>query len=177
MSRIIHYLVVFIALYLLGCLITQGQNTSSYQGSINAEFSIGLTGYAKDYKYKSIGVAASYGKLINNSSFVGIGIKPDYTFSDGDFDVFFLPIYGEYKYQPISEAGVCGFGKARIGYSPFSKKGMYAHIGGGIIIYQKWELGAAASYQFARFEETLFEEPDKYDYHLVYATLSVGYRF
>lgn len=177
MNRIIHILPFVIALYIFGCLIAHSQNINSYQGSINAEFSIGLTGYAKDYGYKSIGVAASYGKMINHSSFIGIGVKPNYTFSDGDFDGFFMPIYGEYKYQPISDAGVRGFGKARIGYSPFSKRGMYAHIGGGIIIYQKWELGFGANYQFARFEETWFEETYKTDYHLVYVTLSVGYRF
>jgi len=172
-----HTLTFIIALYIFGSLITHAQNTNDYQGSINAEFSIGLTGYAKDYEYKSIGVAASYGKMINNSSFIGIGIKPNYAFSDGDFDGFFMPIYGEYKYQPIREAGVCGFGKARIGYSPFQKMGMYAHIGGGIIIYQKWELGIGASYQFARFKETGFAKTYKYNYHLIYTTLSVGYRF
>lgn len=177
MNRIIQILPFVFALYVSGCLITQGQNINNYQGSINAEFSIGLAGDAKDYEYKSIGVAASYGKMINNSSFIGIGVKPNYTFSDGDFDGFFMPIYGEYRYQPISEAGVRGFGKARIGYSPFSKRGMYAYIGGGIIIYQKWELGFGVSYQFTRFEETWSKVTYKFDYHLVYSTLSAGYRF
>ena len=141
-------------LFLIGFPEANGQNRNGYQGSINAEFSVGLTGYAKDYSYKSIGLAAGYSKMINNSSAVGFGIKPNYIFSDGDFDGFFMPIYAEYRYQPISDAGVRGFGNVRIGYSPVSKKGMYAHIGGGIIIYQKWELGVGASYQFTKFTDT-----------------------
>ena len=166
-----------LTLFLIGFSKANGQDRNEYQGSINAEFSVGLTGYAKDYSYKSIGIAAGYGKMINNSSFIGFGIKPNYIFSDGDFDGFFMPIYAEYKYQPISEAGVRGFGNARIGYSPVSKKGMYGHIGGGIIIYQKWELSFGASYQFTKFTETTFNEPQKTDYNLVFATLSVGYHF
>ena len=165
------------ALLLIGYLKADGQNTNDYQGSINAEFSVGLTGYASDFKYKSIGIATSYGKMINNSSYIGIGIKPNYIFSDGDYDGFFMPIYGEYKYQPISDAGVRGFGNVRIGYSPISKKGMYAHIGGGIIIYQKWVVGVGASYQFARFTETWLDKLHKSDYNLIFATLSVGYHF
>lgn len=165
------------ALLLIGNLKANGQNRNDYQGSINAEFSVGLAGYAKDDEYKAIGLAAGYGKMINYSSYIGIGIKPNYTFSDGDFDGFFMPIYGEYKYQPISDAGVRGFGNVRIGYSPISKKGMYAHLGGGIIIYQKWEVGFAASYQFTKFTETWLDESHKLDYHLVFATLSVGYHF
>jgi hypothetical protein len=54
---------------------------------------------------------------------------------------------------------------------------MYAHLGGGIIIYQKWELSLGASYQFAKFTETGFDNAYKLDYHLVFATISVGYRF
>ena len=176
MNKKISFIFFMFAL-LLGCLKADGQNNNEYQGSINAEFSVGLTGYAKDYSYKSIGIAAGYGKMINNSSYVGLGIKPNYIFSDGDFDGFFMPIYGEYKYQPISDAGVRGFGNVRIGYSPISKKGMYAHIGGGIIIYQKWEVGFGASYQFAKFSETWSDSTNKIDYNLVFATLSIGYRF
>lgn len=176
MNKKISFIFFMFAL-LLGCLKADGQNNNEYQGSINAEFSVGLTGYASDYKYKSIGIATGYGKIINNSSYIGIGIKPNYIFSDGDFDGFFMPIYGEYKYQPISDAGVRGFGNVRIGYSPISKKGMYAHIGGGIIIYQKWEVGFGASYQFAKFSETWLDKPNKLDYNLVFATLSVGYHF
>ena len=174
-----HISVIFftVALFLIGFSKANGQDRNGYQGSINAEFSVGLTGYAKDFSYKSIGIAADYGKMINNSSFVGFGIKPNYIFSDGDFDGFFMPIYAEYKYQPICDAGVRGFGNARIGYSPISKKGMYAHIGGGIIIYQKWELSFGASYQFTKFTETTFNGPQKLDYNLVFATLSVGYHF
>ena len=166
-----------LTLFLIGFSKANGQDRNEYQGSINAEFSVGLTGYAKDFSYKSIGLAAGYGKMINYSSFVGFGIKPNYIFSDGDFDGLFVPIFAEYKYQPISEAGVRGFGNARIGYSPVSKKGMYAHIGGGIIIYQKWELSFGASYQFTKFTDTAFNEPQKLDYNLVFATLSVGYHF
>ena len=177
MKKDISVLLLTFALFLIGLPKANGQNRNGYQGSINAEFSIGLTGYAKDYSYKSIGLAAGYGKIINNSSYIGIGIKPNYTFSDGDFNGFFMPIYGEYKYQPISEAGVRGFGNGRIGYSPISKKGMYAHLGGGIIIYQKWELGIGATYQFTKFTETYFEESHKIDYNLVFATISVGYHF
>ena len=176
MNKKISFIFFMFAL-LLGCLKADGQNNNEYQGSINAEFSVGLTGYANDYSYKSIGIAAGYGKMINNSSYVGLGIKPNYIFSDGDFDGFFMPIYGEYKYQPISDAGVRGFGNVRIGYSPISKKGMYAHIGGGIIIYQKWEVGFGASYQFAKFSETWSDSTNKIDYNLVFATLSIGYRF
>lgn len=177
MNKNISILFFTLALFLIGSSKANGQDRNNYQGSINAEFSIGLTGYAKDYSYKSIGIAAGYGKMINNSSFVGFGIKPNYIFSDGDFDGFFMPIYTEYKYQPISEAGVRGFGNVRIGYSPVSKKGMYAHVGGGIIICQKWELSLGASYQFTKFTETTFNEPQKFDYNLVFATLSVGYHF
>lgn len=177
MSRIIQILAFIFAFSVIGCPITLGQNSNEYKGSINAEFSVGLAGYASDYKYKSIGIATGYGKMINNTSYIGIGIKPNYTFSDDDFDGFFMPIYGEYKYQPISDAGVRGFGNARIGYSPISKKGMYAHIGGGIIIYQKWEVGFGASYQFTKFTETWSDRPHKLDYNLVFATLSVGYHF
>ena len=177
MNKNILILFFTLALFLIGLPEANGQNSNEYQGSINAEFSIGLAGYAKDYSYKSIGIAAGYGKMINTSSFVGLGIKPNYIFSDGDFDGFFMPIYGEYKYQPISDAGVRGFGNARIGYSPISKKGMYAHIGGGIIIYQKWEVGFGASYQFTKFTETWLDESHKLDYNLVFATLSVGYHF
>lgn len=166
-----------LALFFMSFPKANGQNNNEYQGSINAEFSIGLAGYAKDYSYKSIGLAAGYGKMLNNSSFVGLGIKPNYIFSDEDFDGFFMPIYGEYKYQPISEAGVLGFGDARIGYSPISKKGMYAHIGGGIIIYQKWELSLGVSYQFTKFTETWADESHRTNYNLVFATLSVGYHF
>lgn len=169
--------IFFMFALLIGNLKANGQNRNDYQGSINAEFSVGLAGYAKDDKYKAIGLAAGYGKMINNSSYIGIGIKPNYTFSDGDFDGFFMPIYGEYKYQPISDGGVRGFGNVRIGYSPISKKGMYAHLGGGIIIYQKWEVGFGASYQFTKFTETWLDESHKLDYHLVFATLSVGYHF
>ena len=177
MNRFIHIVVFSFILCFWGQSIAQAQVTNSYQGSINAEFSIGLTGDAKDFSYKSIGLAAGYGKTINNSSYIGIGVKPNYTFSDGDHEGFFMPIYGEYKYQPLSDAGIRGFGNVRIGYSPFSKKGVYAHLGGGIIIYQKWELGVGASYQFASFHETWYSETHKLDYHLVFATLSVGYKF
>ena len=177
MNKKISVLYFTLTLFLIGFLEANGQDRNNYQGSINAEFSVGLTGYAKDYSYKSIGLAAGYGKMINNSSFVGFGIKPNYIFSDDDFDGFFMSIYTEYKYQPISETGVRGFGNFRIGYSPVSKKGMYAHIGGGIIIYQKWELSFGASYQFTKFTETTFNEPQKLDYNLVFATLSVGYHF
>ena len=106
MKRLIQILVFMFALCIIDHPVANGQNTNRYQGSINAEFSVGLAGYAKDYSYKSIGLAAGYGKMMNNSSYLGIGLKPNYTFSDGDFDGFFLPIYGEYKYQPISETGV-----------------------------------------------------------------------
>ena len=178
MNNNISILFFTLVLFFIGYSVANSQNRNDYQGYINAEFSVGLTGYASDYKYKSIGLAAGYGKIINNSSYIGIGIKPNYTFSDGDFDGFFMPIYGEYRFQPISDAGVRGFGNARIGYSPISQKGMYAHLGGGIIIYQKWELSFGASYQFTRFTEmTSFNEPQKLDYNLVFATLSVGYRF
>ena len=177
MNKNISVIFFTLALFLIGSSKANGQDRNEYQGSINAEFSVGLTGYAKDYSYKSIGIAAGYGKMINNSSFFGFGIKPNYIFSDGDFDGFFMPIYAEYKYQPISDAGVRGFGNARIGYSPISNKGMYTHIGGGIIIYQKWELSFGASYQFTKFTETYFNEPQKTDYNLVFATLSVGYHF
>ena len=177
MNKNISILFITLTLFLIGFSEANGQNRDGYQGSINAEFSIGLTGYAKDFSYKSIGLAAGYGKMINNSSYVGFGIKPNYIFSDGDFDGFFMPIYGEYKYQPINDASVRGFGNARIGYSPIAKKGMYAHIGGGFIIYQKWELSFGASYQFTKFTETTFNEPHKIDYNLVFATLSVGYHF
>ena len=165
------------ALFFIGSQKAKGQSINDYQGSVNVEFSVGLTGYAKDYSYKSIGLATGYGKKISNSSYIGIGVKPNYIFSAGDFDGFFLPVYGEYKYHPISEAGVSGFGNARLGYSPISKMGMYAHLGGGIIIYQKWELGFGVSYQYAKFTETRYDEIDKLDYNLVFATLSVGYRF
>ena len=166
-----------LALFLIASPKAKGQTRNDYLGFINAEFSVGLTGYAKDYSYKSFGFAAGYGKMINNSSFIGIGIKPNYTFSDDDFDGYFMPIYGEYKYQPISDAGVRGLGILRIGYSPVSQKGMYAHIGGSIIIYQKWELSFGASYQFTKFTENYFNESQKIDYNLVFATLSIGYHF
>ncbi|MBQ6079551.1 MAG: hypothetical protein IJK93_04640 [Muribaculaceae bacterium] len=177
MNKSISTILFTLALFLIVSAKAKGQTTNDYQGSINAEFSVGLTGYAKDYSYKSIGFAAGYGKTINNSSYIGIGLKPNYIFSDGDFDGFFMPIYGEYKYQPISEAGVRGFCDARIGYSPISKMGLYAHIGGGIIIYQKWEVSIGASYQFTKFSDSYYGEPQKYDYNLVFATLSVGYKF
>ena len=177
MNRIFSTLVFIIGLFVFGCPFALGQDTKVYQGSINVEFSVGLTGYAKDDAYKSAGLAAGYGKMIDNSSYIGLGIKPNYIFSDGDFDGFFMPIYGEYKFQPINDAGVRGFGNARIGYSPIAKKGMYAHIGGGIIIYQKWEVGVGASYQFAKFTETWSDKKETFDYNLVFATLSVGYRF
>lgn len=177
MNKNISILFFTLALFLIGSPKAKGQSINDYLGSINAEFSVGLAGYAKDFSYKSIGIAAGYGKMINNSSYAGLGIKPNYTFSDGDFNGFFMPIYGEFKYQPISEAGVRGFADARLGYSPVSKMGMYAHIGGGIIIYQKWELSFGASYQFTKFTETYFNESHKTDYNLVFATLSVGYSF
>ena len=122
MNKNISILFITLALFLIGFSEANGQNRDGYQGSINAEFSIGLTGDAKDFSYKSIGLAAGYGKTINNSSYIGIGVKPNYTFSDDDHEGFFMPIYGEYKYQPLSDAGIRGFGNVRIGYSPFSKK-------------------------------------------------------
>ena len=177
MNKIIAILFFVFALLFIGSLKANGQDRNDYHGSVNAEFLVGVTGYAKDYSYKSVGIAAGYGKMMNNSSYIGMGIKPNYIFSDGDFDGFFMPVYGEYKFQPISEAGVRGFGDARIGYSPVSKKGMYAHLGAGIIIYQKWELGFGVSYQFAKFTETWADETYHTDYNLVFSTLSVGYRF
>lgn len=130
MNRIIKLLVFAFVLYLIDSPSANGQEASSFQGYFNAELSVGQIGDAKNFEYKSIGLATGYGKMINNSSYFGLGVKPNYISSDGDFEGFFMPIYGEYKYQPIIEAKIRGFGGIRVGYSPFSKKGAYARIGG-----------------------------------------------
>ena len=70
-----------------------------WQGYANVEFSRGIAGYARKSGYLSAGVAASYGMLINDHYYIALGIKPNYIFSDGDFDGFFLPTYAEFKYK------------------------------------------------------------------------------
>ena len=152
-------------------------NNKKWSGIINAEFSFGIIGDAKDYDYISAGIAVSYGLLFNKHYFAGIGTKPNYIFSDGDFDGFFLPIYGEFKYQSsINKKQLGGFGIARLGYSPIDQRGIYAHIGGGLI-YKKWEFGLGISYQNTTFKEEFFDEYWYNDYNLVFKTITVGYKF
>lgn len=146
-------------------------------GTIDVEYSFGLAGYASDYGYMSAGVAASYGLLINEHYYAGVGIKPNYIFANDDFDGFFLPIYGEFKYKSlINDRQFGGFGLARVGYSPLDKRGIYAHIGGGLS-YKKWDFGLGVSYQFAQFKEEYDDSVSYLDYNMVFATLSIGYNF
>jgi hypothetical protein len=151
--------------------------TKQWTGSVDAEFSFGLVGYARDDSYKSVGVAASYGLLLNDHYIVGLGTKPNYVFSDGDYDGYFQPVYAEFKYQSIPNTNqFYYFGVARLGYSPISQKGMYAHIGVGFD-YKKWNFGYGISYQFTRFKEDYSNEIYYNTYNMVFGTLSVGYRF
>lgn len=153
------------------------QESKKWEGATNAEISNGFAGYARDYGYWSMGVAASYGITLNNHYFIGLGIKPNYIFSDGDFDGFFLPIYGEFKYRSIpNKKSFGGYCVARAGYSPISRKGAYIHMGGGID-YKKWEYGIGVTYQFCTFHEHSFNEITNHDYNLIFGTVSVGYNF
>lgn len=153
------------------------ETKKDWQGSANVEFSQGIAGYASDLGYMSAGLAASYGILLNDHYFIGLGLKPNYIFSDGDFDGFFLPAYAEFKYKSsLNEKSFGGFGVARVGYSVVDQRGVYAHIGGGLS-YKKWEFGLSISYQFTKFKEDFFDEYWYNDYNLVFATIGVGYRF
>ncbi|MBR1725607.1 MAG: hypothetical protein IJ724_02995 [Muribaculaceae bacterium] len=148
-----------------------------WQGYANVEFSRGIAGYARKSGYLSAGVAASYGMLINDHYYIGLGIKPNYIFSDGDFDGFFLPTYAEFKYKSSVNEKLFGYyGIARLGYSVVDQRGVYAHIGGGLN-YKRWEFGIGISYQYTKFKEKLFDEPWYLNYNMVFGTISVGYRF
>ncbi len=158
-------------------LVGVAQNSWQWQGSANFELSRGIAGDAKDYGYWSVGVAGNYGVLINNHYFAGLGIKPNYIFSRDDYDGFFLPVYGEFKYVTDINAKQFGYyGLARLGYSPVDVRGPYAHLGGGLI-YKRWEFGLGVSYQGGFFKEEYMGYDNSADCHLVFMTLSVGYRF
>lgn len=171
---------LLIALFLQAFFLTSFAQIirKEWYNSVNVEFSTGITGYASDYGYKSAGIAASYGLLLNEHYFVGLGIKPNYIFSDGDYDGFFLPIYGEFKYESLlNERNLGGFGVARVGYSVIDKRGVYAHAGGGLK-YKKWEFGLGVSYQHATFkEQSVLGDTYDTNYNLVFGTISVGYHF
>ena len=173
MKRII-CLIMFIAL----CqIVVNGEVRKNWCGGINAEISFAITGAAGEFDYKSIGVAGGYGLLLNDHYFVGLGVKPNYIFSDDDFNGFFLPIYGEFKYKSsLTDKYLGGYGVVRAGYSPTGQGGAYAHIGGGLL-YKKWEFGLGISYQNATFKETWDKDVWYCDYNIVFATLSVGYYF
>lgn len=148
-----------------------------WQGYANAEISRGIAGYASNYGYMSAGVAASYGMLLNNRYYIGLGAKPNYIFSDGDFNGFFLPIYAEFKYKSsVNEKLFGGYGVARVGYSAVDQRGVYAHIGGGLN-YKRWEFGLGISYQYTKFKEKHYDDAWYNDYNLVFGTISAGYRF
>ncbi len=150
---------------------------TEWQGSTNVEFSWGVAGYANDYGYMSAGVAASYGMLLTHHYYLGLGVKPNYIFSDGDFNGFFLPIYAEFKFKSsVNEKFLGGFGVARIGYSVVDQRGVYAHIGGGLN-YKKWDFGLGISYQYTKFKEVAFNDVWYNNYNLVFGTISVGYTF
>ena len=168
---------LFIAalLFVLVQLCAAGQITKKWCGSANVEFSGGLRGDAREYGYMSAGIAASYGVLLNQHYYVGLGVKPNYIFSDGDYDGFFLPVYGEFKYKSIPNVKQFGgYGVARVGYAP--RNGLYSHLGFGID-YKKWEFGLGISFQHAQFEACFFDDVWIDTYNLLFGTISVGYKF
>lgn len=170
--------ILILSLIILAHICVNAQiESKDWCGNIDVEYSFGLAGYASDYGYMSAGVAASYGLQINGHYYAGVGIKPNYIFARDDFDGFFLPIYGEFKYKSsINDRQFGGFGLARVGYSPLDKRGIYAHIGGGLS-YKKWDFGLGVSYQFAQFKEKYDDSVSYLDYNMVFATLSIGYNF
>lgn len=172
-----HLFSVFIFSILLSFTCFSQGIKKEWNGYANIEFSRGITGYANDFNYMSAGVSASYGMIINEHYFLGLGIKPNYIFSDGDFEGFFLPVYGEFKYESsMNDKHFGGFGVARIGYSIVDQRGIYAHIGGGLN-YKKWEFGLGITYQYTKFKEDFFDEVWYNNYNLVFGTISVGYNF
>lgn len=110
---------------LAGAVTMQAQETGlRWCGSAKAELSAGVVGYAREFSYFSTGVAASYGAVFADRFFASLGVKPNYIFSDGDFNGFFLPVYGEFRYQPplkVNQFG--GYAVARAGYSPVDQRG------------------------------------------------------
>ena len=177
-STMMRRTIVILLLILSQCYVNAQITTKRWCGSVNAEYSFGLVGYAHDYGYKSVGVAASYGLLLNDNYFVGVGIKPNYVFSDDDFDGYFQPVYGEFKYESLPNINQFFYsGVARLGFSPIKQTGLYAHLGGGMN-YKKWDFGVGVSYQYTKFKENTFDG-DRYEieYNMVFATISVGYSF
>lgn len=151
------------------------QHSWQWRGAANFELSRGLAGEAKQQGYWMVGVAGSYGMLIDDHYFAGLGVKPNYIW--GDYDGFFMPVYGEFKYDSDINAKQFGYyGLARLGYSPVDVRGPYAHLGGGLI-YKRWEFGLGVSYQLGFFKEEYMGYDYSSDCHLVFMTLSVGYRF
>ena len=67
-------------------------------------------------------------------------------------------------------------GVARGGYSPVDKRGAYAHLGCRIK-FKRWQLGEGFTFQHATFDEDWFCHIENLKYNLVFATISVGYRF
>lgn len=166
---------IFVLFFVFGTLASFGQTSKSWQGTASFEMSFGIAGYAREDGYMSVGVAATYGMLINEHYFAGLGVKPNYIF--GDFDGFFMPVYGEFKYQSNINAKEFGYyGMARVGYSPVDQRGVYSHLGGGFI-YRRWEFGAGVTYQYTQFKEMFFKGYEYLDYNLVFGTISVGFRF
>ena len=171
MKRII---IILLLLWGLGAVAQDGVKT--WCGNVEAEFSAGIKGDASDYEYMSAGVAASYGVLLKEKYFVGLGIMPNYIFSDGDHEGFFMPVYGEFRYKFYENEKLGIRGVARAGYSPVDKRGAYAHLGCRIN-FKRWQLGEGFTYQHATFDEDWFGHIEHLKYNLVFATISVGYRF
>jgi hypothetical protein len=162
---------------LLGALVAGAQESAKmWCGDANVELSAGVVGEASDHKYCAVGVAGSYGLLLKEKFYVGLGLKPSYIFSSGDHEGFFMPIYGEFRYHFFEHGKFGIFGIARGGYSPVERRGAYAHLGCGVN-YKRWQFGIGTSYQYAKFQEDWFNEIVDLDYNLVFSTISVGYRF
>ena len=133
-------------------------STQRWSGSVNAEYSFGITG-------------------LNENYFVGIGTKPNYIFSANDFDGYFQPVYAEFKYQSNPNINkLFYYGVSRFGYSPISQKGIYAHLGVGLN-YKKWDFGCGISYQSTKFKEDFYDEISYLKYNMVFANFSLGYIF
>ena len=145
-------------------------------GNVEAELSAGFTGDAKDFEYVSAGAAASYGMLFNQKCYVGLGAAPNYIFSDDDHEGFFMPVYGEFRYTFYENEKLGIRGVARAGYSPVDKRGAYAHLGCRIN-FKRWQLGEGFTFQHATFDEDWFGHIEHLQYNLMFATISVGYRF
>lgn len=167
---------ITIFMLLLGLAVGAQDNAKVWCGNVNAEFSAGIAGHAKEHSYCSAGIAASYGVLLNDKYYIGLGVKPNYIFSDGGYEGFFLPIYAEFQYRFFENGNFGIFGLARAGYSPVDYRGAYVHLGCGVN-YKRWQFGIGTTYQYGTFEEIWFDKVMHFNENLVFQTISVGYRF